>query len=37
MASLPVETWLRFLAWFLVGVVIYLGYARRHSEFAQVT
>jgi APA family basic amino acid/polyamine antiporter len=34
MASLPVETWLRFLVWLVVGLIIYLGYSRRHSEFA---
>jgi APA family basic amino acid/polyamine antiporter len=34
MASLPVETWLRFLVWLVVGLVIYLSYSRRHSEFA---
>jgi APA family basic amino acid/polyamine antiporter len=35
MASLPVETWLRFLIWLIVGLVIYLGYSRFHSEFAK--
>jgi APA family basic amino acid/polyamine antiporter len=35
MASLPVETWLRFLVWLAIGLVIYFTYSRRHSEFAQ--
>jgi APA family basic amino acid/polyamine antiporter len=36
MTSLTVETWLRFLAWLLTGVVIYLLYGRRHSRVARV-
>ena len=35
MASLPVETWLRFLIWLILGLGIYLGYSRFHSEFAK--
>ncbi len=35
MASLPVETWLRFLVWLVVGLVIYLTYSRHHSEFGR--
>jgi APA family basic amino acid/polyamine antiporter len=34
MASLPVETWIRFFIWLAIGLVIYLTYSRRHSEFA---
>ena len=34
MASLAVETWLRFLAWLAVGLVVYAFYGRRHSRLA---
>jgi len=33
MASLPIETWLRFLIWLIIGLVIYFAYSRHHSEF----
>ncbi|MGH9355503.1 MAG: amino acid permease, partial [Terriglobia bacterium] len=33
MASLPVETWLRFFVWLVIGLAIYFGYSRHHSEF----
>ncbi len=33
MASLPLETWVRFLVWLVIGLCIYLTYSRRHSEF----
>jgi len=35
MASLPVETWLRFFVWLVIGLVIYFTYSRFHSEFAR--
>jgi len=35
MASLPVETWLRFFIWLIIGLVIYFTYSRHHSEFAR--
>jgi APA family basic amino acid/polyamine antiporter len=31
MLNLTVLTWLRFVAWMVVGVVLYFGYSRRHS------
>lgn len=34
MASLAVETWLRFLAWLIIGLVIYFFYGRKHSRLA---
>lgn len=30
MLNLPVETWIRFGLWMLVGLVVYFGYSRRH-------
>jgi APA family basic amino acid/polyamine antiporter len=29
MASLPWETWLRFVIWLVIGLVIYFGYSRK--------
>ena len=34
MASLATGTWLRFVAWFVVGMAIYLFYGRTHSRLA---
>ncbi|MBE1501092.1 APA family basic amino acid/polyamine antiporter [Amycolatopsis lexingtonensis] len=31
MLNLTVLTWLRFIAWMVLGVVIYFAYSRRHS------
>ncbi len=35
MASLPVETWVRFLVWLVIGLTIYITYSRHHSEFGR--
>ncbi|GHH64647.1 amino acid permease [Streptosporangium violaceochromogenes] len=35
MLNLPVETWLRFVAWMLIGIVVYIGYGYRHSRLAR--
>ncbi|MEU2349103.1 amino acid permease [Modestobacter sp. NPDC049651] len=32
MANLELETWWRFLAWLVLGLVIYAGYGYRHSR-----
>ncbi|WP_018656738.1 amino acid permease [Actinomadura flavalba] len=32
MLNLPVETWLRFLAWMVLGTLIYFAYGHRHSR-----
>jgi APA family basic amino acid/polyamine antiporter len=32
MVNLSVETWLRFLAWLVVGLLVYGGYGYRHSR-----
>ncbi|MCW2700681.1 MAG: Amino acid permease [Blastococcus sp.] len=32
MANLSIETWLRFLAWLLAGLVVYATYGYRHSR-----
>ncbi|MFF3441359.1 amino acid permease [Streptosporangium sp. NPDC002721] len=34
MLNLPVETWLRFVAWMLLGILIYFGYGHRHSRLS---
>jgi APA family basic amino acid/polyamine antiporter len=28
-------TWLRFAVWFVIGLVVYLAYSRRHSVLEQ--
>ncbi len=35
MASLPGVTWLRFVVWLGIGLVIYFSYGRHHSRLAQ--
>ena len=34
MLNLPVETWIRFLIWMALGVVVYFVYAAGHSRLA---
>jgi APA family basic amino acid/polyamine antiporter len=33
MAGLPARTWLRFFGWLAIGLVIYVTYSRKRSEF----
>jgi len=35
MASLPLETWVRFLVWLAIGLTIYFSYSRHRSEFGR--
>ncbi|MEC3956356.1 amino acid permease [Nocardia sp. CDC153] len=35
--SLPWETWVRFAAWLVLGLIIYFGYSRFHSRLARPT
>jgi APA family basic amino acid/polyamine antiporter len=35
MTGLTVVTWVRFVVWLLIGLVIYFTFSRRHSEFAK--
>jgi APA family basic amino acid/polyamine antiporter len=32
MLNLSIETWLRFLAWLVIGLLVYAGYGYRHSR-----
>jgi APA family basic amino acid/polyamine antiporter len=34
MVSLPFATWIRFVVWLAIGLVIYFTYSRRHSKIA---
>ena len=34
MGNLSIETWLRFVIWLAIGMVVYLGYGRRHARVA---
>jgi len=35
MFGLTVITWLRFVIWLALGLVIYIFYSRHHSEFCK--
>lgn len=32
MAGLPLDTWIRFIGWGLIGLVVYFFYARKHAR-----
>jgi APA family basic amino acid/polyamine antiporter len=35
MANLTIETWWRFLAWLVLGLLIYAAYGYRHSRLGE--
>ncbi len=35
MLSLPLETWLRFVVWLVIGLAIYILFGRKHSTLAE--
>jgi len=37
MAGLPLETWLRFFSWLIIGLVIYFTWSRKQSGFGEGT
>ena len=34
MLNLPAETWLRFVIWMAIGIVVYFAYSARHSRLS---
>jgi basic amino acid/polyamine antiporter, APA family len=32
MVELPLITWIRFVVWLIIGLVVYFGYSRRHAR-----
>jgi len=37
MTGLTMITWIRFVVWPGLGLLVYIFYSRRHSEFAQIS
>ena len=36
MASLGIDTWIRLVAWLIVGMLIFFGFSRTHSKAARM-
>jgi APA family basic amino acid/polyamine antiporter len=36
MAFLPAITWLRFVVWLVIGLIVYFTYSMNHSKLADV-
>ena len=34
MLALPLETWIRFVVWLLIGLAIYFPFSRKHSALS---
>jgi APA family basic amino acid/polyamine antiporter len=34
MLGLPLETWIRFFVWLIIGLVVYFTYSRKRSQLA---
>jgi APA family basic amino acid/polyamine antiporter len=37
MAALPGATWIRFLIWLAIGLVVYFAYSRQHSRVGRAS
>jgi len=37
MAFLPALTWLRFIVWLVLGLIVYFAYSRHHSKLEQAS
>jgi basic amino acid/polyamine antiporter, APA family len=35
MLGLPLETWIRFVVWLVIGLFIYVGYSRKRSPLCE--
>jgi APA family basic amino acid/polyamine antiporter len=37
MFGLPFDTWVRFVAWLVIGLIVYAGYGAKHSQVEQTS